>query len=176
MSQSGVSNPVSHSATPTLSDRPEARTLGSPVPWNINRIEPGQQVTVTWCGQPVWAPHWPPEILERPSHDHRLQNLCDSDAAVETPPPYAQNATRPEYLVVASCTHLSCVPTIRPEVVSEVLDADWMGGYFYPCHGSRFDLAGRVTKNGPARTHSFIPPHRLLDPDMPEIGVDHAAA
>lgn len=157
----------------------KARALGSPVQLKVNRIEPGRQVTVTWRGQPVWVLHRTPQMLERMSDKQWLQKLRDPDSTVETQQPaYARNATRslrPELLVaVGLCTHLGCVPKFRPEVASKDLGPDWPGDYYCPCHGSRFDLAGRVTKSVPAPTNLVVPPHRYLDPDTVEIGVDDA--
>lgn len=155
----------------------KARALGAPVPVETDGIEPGQQLTVAWRGRPVWVLHRTPEMLERLRHAHWRNGLSDPDSKVESQqPPYAQNATRsirPEYLVaVGICTHLGCVPTFRPEVPSKDLGADWMGGYYCPCHGSRFDLAGRVVKYVPAPTNLVIPPHRYIGPQTIEIGID----
>ncbi len=155
----------------------KAQALGSPVRVDASKLEPGQQVTVAWRGQPVWVLRRDSAMLERLTHDHWREQLRDPDSTLETQQPlYAQNATRsirPEYLVVvALCTHLGCVPTFRPDATSEDLGANWMGGYYCPCHGSRFDLAGRVTKNVPAPTNLIVPPHRYVTPEVVEIGVD----
>jgi len=155
----------------------KARALGSPVTVNLTRLDAGQQITVVWRGQPIWILRRTPEMLERMNETHWRDQLRDPDSTVETQQPsYAKNATRsirPEYLVVtALCTHLGCVPAFRPEVASVDLGEHWIGGYFCPCHGSRFDLAGRVTMNVPAPTNMVIPPHRYLDSDLLEIGVD----
>ncbi len=156
----------------------KARALGAPVQVNLSRLEPGQQITVTWRGQPLWVLHRTPQMLERLNHDHWLQNLRDPGSSVETQQPaYAKNAARsirPQYLVVtALCTHLGCVPLFRPQVPDLELGADWMGGYYCPCHGSRFDLAGRVVKDVPAPTNLIVPPHRFLDGNTLEVGVDY---
>lgn len=160
--------------------RPGARAqaLGAAVQVDIQYLEPGDQVTVTWRGQPVWVLRRTEEMLERMMHQHWTDSLRDPDSAVETQqPPYAQNVTRslrPDiFVVVALCTHLGCVPSFRPQVSSEDLGQDWMGGYFCPCHGSRFDLAGRVAKKVPAPTNLVVPPHRFLNANMLEIGVDY---
>ena len=157
----------------------KARALGSSVQFDMTRLQPGEQATVVWRGRPIWILRRTQAMLERLAHDHWREQLRDPDSAIETQQPaYAQNATRslrPEYFVaVALCTHLGCVPTFRPEAGSDGLGEDWMGGYFCPCHGSKFDLAGRVTKNVPAPTNLVIPPHRYLRGDRLEIGVDHA--
>ena len=157
----------------------KARALGSPIRVDLSRLEPGQQITAIWRGHPIWILNRTPDMLDRLSEDDWRRQLRDPDSAIETQqPPYAKNATRSvraEYLVVvAVCTHLGCVPTFRPEVSSEDLGEQWIGGYFCPCHGSRFDLAGRVTKNVPAPTNLVVPPHRYLGSDVLEVGVDPA--
>ena len=156
----------------------KAQAIGGPVTVNLKWLEPGEQITVIWRGQPVWVLRRTPEMVERLNHEHWISTLRDPDSSVETQqPPYARNqarSIRPEYLVVvALCTHLGCVPLFRPEIGGEGLGDDWMGGYFCPCHGSRFDFAGRVTKNVPAPTNLVVPPHRYLGPDKLEIGIDH---
>lgn len=157
----------------------KARALGSSVQFDVSRLAPGEQATVVWRGQPIWILRRTPAMLERLSHDHWRERLRDPDSeVVAQQPDYAQNPTRsvrPEvFVAVALCTHLGCVPTFRPEPSSDGLGDDWMGGYFCPCHGSKFDLAGRVTKNVPAPTNLVIPPHRYLSADKLEIGVDRA--
>lgn len=163
----------------SLKPSAKAQAVGGPVTVNLALLEPGEQITVIWRGRPVWVLHRTVEMLERMNHEHWVSMLRDPDSSVESQQPqYAMNQTRslrPEYFVaVALCTHLGCVPLYQPGVASEGLGADWMGGYFCPCHGSKFDLAGRVTKNVPAPTNLVVPPHRFLDPDILEIGVDSA--
>jgi ubiquinol-cytochrome c reductase iron-sulfur subunit len=158
----------------------KAQAVGGPVLLNVSLIEPGQQVTIAWRGRPVWVLRRTPEMLDRIDHSHWLQELSDPDSTVETQQPsYARNSTRsirPDlFVVVAICTHLGCVPTFDPEVPNARLGQDWMGGYYCPCHGSRFDLAGRVFKNVPAPTNLVVPPYRFLDADTVEIGVDPSA-
>lgn len=157
----------------------KARALGSSVQLDISRLDAGEQITLIWRGQPIWVLRRTPAMLERLTHAHWRENLRDPDSMVASQQPkYAQNPTRslrPEYFVsVALCTHLGCVPMFEPEPARDGLGEDWMGGYFCPCHGSKFDLAGRVTKNVPAPTNLVIPPHRYLRDDLLEIGVDHA--
>jgi len=157
----------------------KARARGGPVQVDIKNLRPGQQMTIEWRGKPAWLLHRTPQMLERLTHGHWLQLLRDPKSAVDTQqPPYAQNPTRsirPElFVVVGICTHLGCVPIFRPEVPSKDLGEDWMGGYYCPCHGSRFDLAGRVVKGVPAPTNLVVPPYRYLNPDTVEIGVDPA--
>ncbi len=155
----------------------KARVAGAPVTVDISRIEPGQQITVEWRGRPVWVLRRTPEMLaamETPAHRARLRDP-DSELATQQPP-YARNAARsihPEHLVVIGiCTHLGCVPTFRPDLAPEDLGPEWDGGYFCPCHGSRYDLAGRVYKRMPAPSNLVVPPYRYVADSIVEIGVD----
>jgi ubiquinol-cytochrome c reductase iron-sulfur subunit len=144
-----------------------ARAGGAPVEADFARLEPGEQITVEWRGRPVWILRRTArmlKVLENPAH--RLK-LADPDSRVTNQqPPYARNAFRsikPEYLVVVPvCTHLGCVPTFRPEVAPPDLGAEWPGGYFCPCHGSKFDFAGKVYRNVPAPANLVVPPHHYL--------------
>jgi len=155
----------------------KARAQGGPVQVDIGRLEAGQQITVVWRGRPVWVLKRTQEMLARMGTSAHRALLSDPDSAVTTQQPdYARNATRslhPEHLVVIGiCTHLGCVPTFRPEVAPEDLGRDWDGGYFCPCHGSRFDLAGRVYRGVPAPTNLVVPPYHYVKDDIVEIGVD----
>lgn len=159
----------------------KAQARGGSVSVNVRRIEPGAQITVIWRGKPIWVLRRSPEMIDRMQHPHWIDNLRDPDSLVDTQqPPYAKNPTRslrPDiFVAVALCTHLGCVPLFEPEATSRPFESEWMGGYFCPCHGSKFDLAGRVTKNVPAPTNLAVPPHRFLNDDVLEIGVDYATA
>jgi ubiquinol-cytochrome c reductase iron-sulfur subunit len=156
----------------------KARAAGAPVRADISKLEPGQMIRVKWRGKPVWLVKRTDDMLEvLPKLDSELR-----DPASEQPqqPPYAQNEYRsikPEILVtVGICTHLGCSPTYRPDVGAADLGADWKGGFFCPCHGSRFDLAGRVFKGVPAPLNLEIPPHRYLSDNELVIGEDEGAA
>ncbi len=154
-----------------------ARSLGAPIQIDVAKMEPGARVTVMWQGKPVWVVRRTLETLEGLSHEHLRQRLKDPDSAVDSQQPaYAQNALRsmkPEFFVVtAICTHLGCVPLWRPDFPEQGIDDDWMGGFFCPCHKSKFDLAGRVFKAVPAPTNLVVPPHRYLDPGVMEIGTE----
>lgn len=154
-----------------------ARTAGAPVKVDISKLEPGQQITVEWRGKPVWLLRRSREMLKRLKDPKLRERLRDPDSKVTTQQPdYAQNefrSIRPEYLVVIGiCTHLGCVPTFRPKPAAEDLGPEWPGGYHCPCHGSRFDLAGRVFIHVPAPTNLEIPSYRFLSTSVVEIGVD----
>jgi len=157
-----------------------ARAAGAPVQVDVSRLEPGQQITVAWRGRPVWLLRRTPGMLERMRDPGHLARLRDPDSRVETQqPPYARNphrSIRPElFVAIGLCTHLGCVPTYRPEVGPPDLGEDWIGGYFCPCHGSRFDLAGRVFKGVPAPTNLVIPPYRFVSDTVVEVGTDPPA-
>jgi len=155
-----------------------ARAAGAPVRANIAQLEPGAMLRVKWRGKPVWIVRRTAQMLEDlPRID---PELVDPASQVPQQPEYCQNATRsikPEYFVaIGICTHLGCSPTYRPEVAPDDLGADWKGGFFCPCHGSRFDLAGRVYKGVPAPTNLVIPKHAYLDDQTLLIGQDQETA
>jgi ubiquinol-cytochrome c reductase iron-sulfur subunit len=150
-----------------------ARAAGAPVEQDIAKIEPGQQITLEWRGKVVWVINRTKAMLETlPKLDARL---ADPNSEVPQQPPYCKNEHRsikPEYLImVGICTHLGCSPTYRPEVAPGDLGADWLGGFFCPCHQSKFDLAGRVYKGVPAPTNLVVPPHKYLSDTMIVVGV-----
>jgi ubiquinol-cytochrome c reductase iron-sulfur subunit len=154
-----------------------ARSAGAPVAIDFSKLEPGQQIAVSWRGKPVWMLRRTPKMLEDMHSPAMREKLRDPDSEVDTQQPgYAQNEFRsinPEYLVVIGiCTHLGCVPTFRPDVAPADLGRDWLGGYFCPCHGSRFDLAGRVFKGVPAPTNLVIPPYRFISDTKVLVGED----
>ncbi len=153
----------------------KARAEGAPVSVDIAKLEAGQQLAVKWRGKPVWVLRRTPQMLERLRSESLREQLRDPDSEVESQQPvYAKNefrAIKPEYLVVIGiCTHLGCVPTFRPDVAPADLGPDWPGGYFCPCHGSRFDLAGRVFKGVPAPTNLVIPPHHWVSDTQVMVG------
>lgn len=149
-----------------------ARAAGGPVDVDVSRIEPEMEVTVVWRGKPAWVLRRTPEMLgQLGKHDHLL-----SDPRSEQPqqPPYCENATRsirPDYFVVIGiCTHLGCSPTLREGTAAPDLGVDWPGGWFCPCHGSKFDLAGRVFKGVPAPLNLVVPPHQYVSETRLRIG------
>lgn len=154
-----------------------AQLAGGPVRVVLRSISPGEQLTVVWRGQPVWVLRRSEAMVQRLMEPGLLEHLRDPDSRLETQQPaYASNETRsikPEIFVcTAICTHLGCVPAFRPEAAPKDIGEDWAGGYFCPCHKSKFDFAGRVFKGVPAPTNLVVPPHRYLDQDMIEIGTD----
>lgn len=158
-----------------------ARAGGAPVNADFSRLESGQQLTVEWRGKPVWILRRTEAMLKALESPNHRARLADPDSRVRSQQPaYAVNSfrsVRPEYLmVVPVCTHLGCVPTFRPDVAPPDLGPDWPGGYFCPCHGSKFDFAGRVYRNVPAPTNLVIPPHRYLSATTVRIGEDPAGS
>ncbi|MEO7387472.1 MAG: ubiquinol-cytochrome c reductase iron-sulfur subunit, partial [Gammaproteobacteria bacterium] len=145
-----------------------ARALGAPVSIDISKLDDGAMVRVVWRGKPVWVLRRDKGMLERLATE-KVQ-LKDADSNDSSQPPYAKNATRslrPEYLVViGNCTHLGCAPIERFEVSPADLGTDWVGGFFCPCHGSKFDLAARVMAGSPAPTNLSIPPYRFVGDEL----------
>jgi ubiquinol-cytochrome c reductase iron-sulfur subunit len=170
----GVVIPLVMSMQPSA----RAKAAGAPVEVDISKVEPGMLLTVEWRGKPVWIVNRTKEMLDAlPKIDGQL---TDPNSDMPQQPDYCKNATRsikPEFLVaVGICTHLGCSPTYRREVGAADLGADWPGGFFCPCHGSRFDLAARVFKSVPAPTNLVIPPHQYLSDTKLLIGVDTKGA
>jgi ubiquinol-cytochrome c reductase iron-sulfur subunit len=167
-------------ATPfVMSMMPSARALaaGAPVEVDISKIEPGMMLTVEWRGKPVWVVNRTPEMLANLSKND--PRLTDPKSDVDQQPEYCKNPTRsikPEFFVgVGICTHLGCSPTYRPEVGPADLGADWPGGFFCPCHGSRYDLASRVFQGSPAPKNMVVPPYKYLNARKIVVGEDPKA-
>ena len=155
-----------------------AKAAGAPVEVDISKLEPGQKINVEWRGKPVWVLSRTPEQLQNlPKLDGKL---VDPKSEMPQQPVYCQNATRsikPEISVlVGVCTHLGCAPEYLPEVKPQPFDPDWKGGYFCPCHKSRFDMAGRVFQGVPAPTNLVVPPHHYADDNTIVVGVDPQGA
>lgn len=151
-----------------------AKAAGAPVEVDLSKIEAGQMITVAWQGKPVWVLNRTEQQLkDLPSNDG---GLSDPESKVPQQPEYCKNPTRsikPEWWVaVGICTHLGCSPTYRPDLAPADLGKDWKGGFYCPCHGSKFDLAGRVFKGMPAPTNLVIPPYKYLSDTMVLVGVD----
>lgn len=151
-----------------------AKAAGAPVEVDFAKLEPGQKIDVEWRGKVVWFVNRTPAMLA--SLGKLESQLVDPSSNVPQQPPYAKNLTRsikPAILIaVGICTHLGCSPTYRRDVAPADLGADWLGGFFCPCHQSKFDLAGRVYKRVPAPTNLVIPPHRYLSDTRVVIGED----
>ncbi|MFN2349095.1 MAG: ubiquinol-cytochrome c reductase iron-sulfur subunit [Thioalkalivibrio sp.] len=156
-----------------------AQAAGAPVEVDVSQVEPGQLIRVAWRGQPVWIVRRTEEMLESlPGLNQRLRDPDSEEVSQQ--PAYAQNIHRsikPEVLVlVGVCTHLGCSPSFRPEVAPDDLGPEWRGGFFCGCHGSRFDLAGRVYRNLPAPTNLVVPPHMYLSDTLLLVGEDQGVA
>ncbi len=157
----------------------QAQLAGAPVSEDISKLEPGQRLSTSWRGQPVWIIRRTPDQLQALTGLN--DRLRDPDSAnPEQQPGYAQNAHRsikPEYLVlVGICTHLGCAPLFLPQLEAQPFEADWKGGFFCPCHGSKFDMAGRVYAGVPAPTNLKVPPYRFDDEGRITIGLDPEGA
>ena len=155
-----------------------ARAAGAPVEADISKLEAGRMVTYEWRGKPVWVVNRTPELLA--SLPEVSAQLSDPESDVAQQPTYCKNETRslkPEILVmVGLCTHLGCVPKYRPEVAPADLGSDWKGGFFCPCHGSKFDIAGRVFAGVPAPTNMEVPPYKYTSETTILIGSDDQGA
>ena len=156
-----------------------ARFAGAPVSQDIGALVEGQQLVINWRGQPIFIARRSTAMLDTMKSLDAL--LADPGSAnVDQQPKYAQNASRsikPEISVlVGVCTHLGCAPEHLPEVKPQPFDPDWKGGYFCPCHKSRYDLAGRVYKAQPAPANLPVPPYFFENDSTVVIGVDQGAA
>jgi ubiquinol-cytochrome c reductase iron-sulfur subunit len=156
-----------------------AKNAGAPVEVDISKLEEGRLLIVEWQSKPVWIVKRSAKTLsDLVTLDDKLSDPSSENIAQQ--PPYAQNADRsikPEIAVlVGICTHLGCSPTYRPEIGAADLGADWLGGFFCPCHSSKFDLAGRVYKGVPAPTNLVVPPHNYVSDNIIVIGMDEEVA
>ncbi|MEO0998427.1 MAG: ubiquinol-cytochrome c reductase iron-sulfur subunit [Pseudomonadota bacterium] len=163
-----------------ISLKPSARAqaLGAPVEIDVGPLEVGEMVRVEWRGRPVWVLRRSEAMLE--SLGSVTGFLRDPDSAESEQPEFAENparAVKPEYLVVVGqCTHLGCAPVKRFEVQPADLGDDWYGGFFCPCHGSKFDLSGRVYKGVPAPLNLPVPPYRFVSDDLILVGAEGGVA
>jgi len=157
----------------SMSPSAKARVAGVPVEVDVVKLESGQQITIVWRQKPVWILRRSNKMLDTIVQTNTVL-LDPSSGNTQQQPVYAQNVYRsinPEiFVVVGLCTHLGCIPAFRPEVAAPDLGIDWLGGYFCPCHGSRFDLAGRVYKHVPAPSNLLVPPHRFLSESVIKVG------
>jgi ubiquinol-cytochrome c reductase iron-sulfur subunit len=152
-----------------------AEAAGAPVTVDISQIEDGQLLTVEWRGKPVWILRRNEDVLSKLSELE--PELRDPGSNSQQQPDYAKNNTRSirddVMVMVGICTHLGCSPTYRPELAPADLGANWKGGFFCPCHGSKFDLAGRVYAGVPAPTNLEVPPYHFQGDNIVVIG-EHA--
>ena len=168
-------------AVPFLSQmQPSAKAMaaGAPVEIDLSKMESGQLIRAAWRGKPVWVLNRTPEVISTLSTlDSQLADPLSNESIQ---PEYSKNALRsikPEiFVAIGLCTHLGCSPTFRPEIAPSDLGNDWKGGFFCPCHGSWFDLAGRVYRGVPAPTNLEIPPYRYITDTLIIIGEDTEGA
>jgi ubiquinol-cytochrome c reductase iron-sulfur subunit len=155
-----------------------ARAMGAPVTVDLSKLEVGQMVTYVWRRQPIYVFNRAPGVVSSlPAHDSRLK---DPKSLESEQPPYARNERRSRRediaVLVATCTHLGCLPKQRFEPGDALLGTDWPGGFLCPCHGSRFDMAGRVFNGSPASTNLRVPPYSFPNDNTLLIGEDEGAA
>jgi len=159
-----------------------AKLAGAPVTADISALQEGQRLILEWRGQPIWIVKRSKAVLEAlPTLDGRLRDPKSDNA--DQQPEYVRKANpelrslKPEISVlVGLCTHLGCSPEMAAEIKPEPYDPEWKGGYFCPCHKSRFDMAGRVFQGVPAPTNLVVPPHYYADDNTIVIGVDPQGA
>ena len=153
-----------------------AKAAGAPVEIDISKLEPGQKIDVEWRGKVCWIVQRTPDMLA--SLPKLTDRLSDPTSRQDQQPAYARNEQRsikPQiWIAVGICTHLGCSPTFRKDVAPADLGPDWLGGFFCPCHQSKFDLAGRVYKSMPAPLNLVVPPHKYLSETKVLIGDDRA--
>ena len=149
-----------------------ALAAGGPVEAELNGIEPGKLSTVEWRSKPVWILHRSESMLAGlQRHDALLADPASTRSQQPGACTNPERSLRPPWLVlIGICTHLGCVPSFRPETAPPDLGPDWPGGFYCPCHGSRFDLAGRVFRNVPAPINLEVPPYRYLSDSRLQIG------
>ena len=155
---------------------PDASTLaaGGPVDFDVSKLQPGQQAVVRWRSRPVFIVNRTPEAVKTLRDPKLLSQLSDANSDALQQPPYAGNwhrSIKPEYSVLLGiCTHLGCIPLFYPDPSASVPAAQWPGGYFCPCHGSKYDLAGRVFNGVPAPYNLPVPPYRFVSDTLLRVG------
>ncbi len=162
-------------AVPFLAQmQPSAKAMaaGAPVEVDISKMEPGQLIRVAWRGKPVWILNRTPQVLETlATLDPELRDPLSVESIQPESSKNPARSIKPEiFVAVGLCTHLGCSPTFRPEVAPPDLGEKWKGGFFCPCHGSWFDLAGRVYRGVPAPTNLEIPPYRYITDTLLIVG------
>ena len=158
----------------TMSPSEKAKSAGAPIEIDISNLRPGAYKVVEWRGKPVWVVRRTPEMIENTLEENDI--LSDPKSLEDHQPSYTENKYRsidPEYLVLLGvCTHLGCSPLYKPNSKSAELGLDWKGGFFCPCHGSKFDLSGRVHSGMPAPYNLEVPPYYFASKDKIIIGKD----
>lgn len=155
---------------------PDASTLaaGGPVDIDLSKLAPGQNVIVKWRAHPIFVLRRPEALLKTLQNPEIVALLSDPNSRQRQQPSYAQNwhrSIKPEYLaLIGICTHLGCIPQSFPQPSETTPTANWPGGYFCPCHGSKYDLAGRVYRGVPAPLNLPVPPYRFVSDTVLRIG------
>ncbi|HLY90323.1 MAG TPA: ubiquinol-cytochrome c reductase iron-sulfur subunit [Acetobacteraceae bacterium] len=153
---------------------------GAPIEVDLSRVSPGQQIIILWRGSPILIINRTPDALKTLQSPAMVQRLSDPNSEAMQQPPYAVNwhrSVNPEYgVMVGICTHLGCLPGYYPQPSKDTPVADWPGGYFCPCHGSKYDLAGRVYSGVPAPYNLPVPPYTFPNPKTLRIGENPAGA
>jgi ubiquinol-cytochrome c reductase iron-sulfur subunit len=153
-----------------------AKALGAPVEIDISKLEPGAMLKIEWRGKPVWVLRRTPEMIASLNSDTTL--LLDPNSDASNQPQYAKNTDRsrnPEiWVALGVCTHLGCSPMAKFTAGDVTVQANWPGGFYCPCHGSKFDLAGRVFKGVPAPANLVIPPYAFISATRLVVGADSA--
>ena len=157
----------------TMNPASDVLAAGAPVDIDISKLQPGQQIIVLWRSRPIFIVDRAPDSLKTLQSTQDTDQLRDPNSDALQQPEYAKNwhrSLKPELLVlVGICTHLGCIPSFMPQPGGS-LGASWLGGYFCPCHGSRYDLSGRVFSGVPAPYNLPVPPYRFLSDKMIRIG------
>jgi ubiquinol-cytochrome c reductase iron-sulfur subunit len=164
----GAGTPFLESLAPSA----RAKAAGAPQRVDIGKLAPGELHVVEWRGKPVWVLRRTDQMLADIRKDDGL--VSDPHSAASKQPAYARNEFRSRdprlFVVIGVCTHLGCSPVMKPASAKDELGASWHGGFYCPCHGSKFDFAGRVLRGSPAPTNLVVPPYRLADTDTLVIG------
>ena len=165
---------VAWSLIDSMNPAGDVLAAGAPIDLDISKIEAGQQIVVRWRGDPILIVNRTPEMLKTLQDPKLISVLSDPDSKVHQQPPYAENwhrSANPEYAVmVGICTHLGCLPQYLPKPDPAEPAPNWPGGYLCPCHGSKYDLAGRVYQNVPAPDNLPVPPYNHVSKTVIRIG------
>ncbi len=169
---------VAWSLIDTMNPSADVIAAGAPLDMDVSKVEPGQQIVVRWRGNPILIVNRTPEMLKTLQDPKVVSLLADPNSKVPQQPPYAQNWHRsatPEFAVmVGICTHLGCLPAYLPQPSASDPVPNWPGGYLCPCHGSKYDLAGRVYSNVPAPDNLPVPPYNFVNKTTVRIGENPA--